>query len=88
MDLCDLEKYNVDWYRQFRGCSRLVLKPTSTEEVSQILQFCNDHKLAVCPQGGNTGVCGGSIPVHDEIVISTELMNKILSLDDTSGLKF
>lgn len=85
MDLSDLEKFNVDWYKKFRGLSALVLRPTTTEEVSKILQFCNEQKLAVCTQGGNTGVCGGSVPVHDEVIVSTELMNKIISLDETSG---
>ncbi|XP_023310421.1 D-2-hydroxyglutarate dehydrogenase, mitochondrial-like [Anoplophora glabripennis] len=86
MDLCDLEKYNVDWYTQVRGCSAIVLKPKTTEEVSQILSFCDKNRLAVCPQGGNTSVVGGSVPVFDEIIVSTELMNEIISLDETSGI--
>ncbi|XP_028133838.1 D-2-hydroxyglutarate dehydrogenase, mitochondrial [Diabrotica virgifera virgifera] len=86
MDLSDLEKYNVDWYTQVRGCSSIVLKPKTTEEVSQILSFCNKQKLALCTQGGNTGVVGGCVPVFDEIIISTELMNDIISLDENSGV--
>jgi FAD/FMN-containing dehydrogenase len=61
------------------------LKPKTTKEVSQILSFCNDHNLAVSPQGGNTGLVGGSVPVFDEIVLSLNLMNNIISVDDTSG---
>ncbi|KAJ8929675.1 hypothetical protein NQ314_017602 [Rhamnusium bicolor] len=91
MDLSELEKYNVDWYIQVRdnellGCSAVVVKPKTTEEVSKILSFCNENKLAVCPQGGNTSVVGGSVPVFDEIIISTELMNDIISLNETSGI--
>ncbi|CAH0557516.1 unnamed protein product [Brassicogethes aeneus] len=86
MDLSDLEKYNVDWFKQCRGSSGLVLKPKNTEEVSQILNFCNNNRLAVCPQGGNTGVVGGCTPVFDEIIISMELMDKVIDLDDTSGI--
>lgn len=41
--------------------------------------------MAVCPQGGNTGVCGASIPLFDEIIISAELLNKIISFDAISG---
>lgn len=67
------------------GNSALVLKPKTTEEVSKILLFCDLNRLAVCPQAGNTGVMGGSVPVFDEIIISTELMNEIISLDETSG---
>lgn len=37
------------------------------------------------PQGGNTGLVGGSVPVFDEIILSTALMNKIISFDPVSG---
>lgn len=39
----------------------------------------------MCPQGGNTSVLGGSVPVFDEVIISTELMNEIVDLDEHSG---
>ena len=42
--------------------------------------------MAVVPQGGNTGLVGGSVPVFDEIVISTSLMNKITHFDKVSGI--
>lgn len=63
----------------------MVLRPKTTAEVSTLLQYCNDRSLAVVPQGGNTGLVAGSVPVFDEIVISTELMNNVLQLDDVSG---
>lgn len=69
----------------FSGQSKVVLKPKTTKEVSQILSYCNGRRLAVCPQGGNTSVVGGAVPVFDEIVISFSLMNKIISLDEISG---
>ncbi|XP_044751509.1 D-2-hydroxyglutarate dehydrogenase, mitochondrial [Coccinella septempunctata] len=78
--------YNTDWIKANRGYSRCVLKPKSTDEVAAILKFCNENLLAVCPQGGNTGLVGGSVPVFDEIVLSTSLMNRIISLDETSGV--
>ncbi|KAJ3633747.1 hypothetical protein MTP99_010676 [Tenebrio molitor] len=85
-DPSDCEIYNVDWNRNVRGYSECVLKPKTTKEVSQILSFCNEHNLAVSPQGGNTGLVGGSVPVFDEIVLSLNLMNNIISVDDTSGI--
>lgn len=69
----------------FVGYSQCVLKPKTTEEVSKILAFCNDNKIAVCPQGGNTGLVGGSVPVFDEVVLSMSQMNEIISINDTSG---
>ncbi|CAI6291883.1 unnamed protein product [Periconia digitata] len=82
----DIEPYNSDWMRKFRGHAQLVLRPSSTEEVSKILKYCNENMLAVVPQGGNTGLVGGSVPVFDEIVISLQKMSKIRSFDDVSGI--
>ncbi|XP_035215514.1 D-2-hydroxyglutarate dehydrogenase, mitochondrial-like isoform X2 [Stegodyphus dumicola] len=81
----DLRLYNIDWLKSHTGKSSLVLRPKNTEQVSQILAYCNEKNLAVCPQGGNTGLVGGSIPIFDEIVISMSLMNKVLDFDDNSG---
>ena len=82
----DIEAFNSDWMRKFRGHTKLVLKPSSTQEVSKILKYCNDHMLAVVPQGGNTGLVGGSVPVFDEIVINMQKMNEIRSFDEVSGI--
>jgi len=38
--------------------------------------------IAVVPQGGNTGLVGGSVPLHDEVVVSTKKMNAIIDLDE------
>jgi D-lactate dehydrogenase (cytochrome) len=73
----DLRFYNVDWLGKYNGHSKIVLRPKTTEQVSQIMKHCHKRKLAVVPQGGNTGLVGGSVPVFDEIVISTSLMNEI-----------
>ena len=72
--------------RKYKGHTKLVVKPGSTEEVSKVLKYCNDKMLAVVPQGGNSGLVGGSVPVFDEIVINTSRMNKILSFDEVSGV--
>ncbi|XP_071353849.1 D-2-hydroxyglutarate dehydrogenase, mitochondrial [Trachinotus anak] len=81
-----LESSNVDWLRTVRGSSEVLLRPQTTEEVSQILSYCNSRNLAVNPQGGNTGLVGGSVPVYDEIILSTALMNNILTFDSISGI--
>lgn len=81
----DIEPFNGDWMRKYRGHTKLVLKPGSTEEVSKVLKYCNDNMLAVVPQGGNSGLVGGSVPVFDEIVINMSRMNQIRSFDEVSG---
>ena len=78
--------YNRDWLNITVGQSRLVLLPKSTQEVSSILKYCNEKRLAVCPQGGRTGLVGGSVPIFDEIIVSTQLMDKIISLDLNSNI--
>lgn len=82
----DTEMYNIDWIKSVRGASNVVLKPKTTEEVSEIVKYCHAQKLAVVPQGGNTGLVGGSVPVFDEVVISMGLMNKIEHIDEYSGI--
>lgn len=73
----ELIGYNTDWLGTVRGQSKIVLKPKTTEEVAEIVGHCVRRKLAICPQGGNTGLVGGSVPVFDEVIISTALLDKI-----------
>ncbi|KAJ1513721.1 hypothetical protein HMI54_006690 [Coelomomyces lativittatus] len=82
----ELRNYNVDWMQKFRGQSCLVLRPSTTEQVAQILTYCHTEKLAVVPQGGNTGLVGGSVPVFDEVVLSLSKLNQILHFDPYSGV--
>ncbi|CAO3593501.1 unnamed protein product [Absidia cylindrospora] len=82
----ETEAYNIDFFNLYRGSSKLCLFPTSTQQVSSILQYCNEQKLAVVPQGGNTGVSGGSIAVFDEIIINTSKLNQVRSFDAISGI--
>lgn len=83
----ELDRYNIDWTRTFVGTSKVVLKPCTTAQVSAILKYCNEHNLAIVPQGGNTGLVGGSVSTHRlEIILSTEAMNQIYSFDCASGV--
>ncbi|PGH30195.1 hypothetical protein GX50_07060 [[Emmonsia] crescens] len=82
----DIEPFNCDWMRKYRGHAKLVLKPQNTKEMSEVLKYCNENKLAVVPQGGNTGLVGGGVPVFDEIIINTARMNNIRSFDENSGV--
>ncbi|XP_057740236.1 D-2-hydroxyglutarate dehydrogenase, mitochondrial-like [Arachis stenosperma] len=68
------------------GSSKLLLQPRTTDQVSEILKYCNFIFLAVVPQGGNTGLVGGSVPVFDEVVVSLSAMSKIISFDKVSGI--
>jgi len=82
----EMRRYNSDWMMKWVGRSRCVLKPASTAEVAEVMKYAHERNLAVVPQGGNTGLVGGSVPVHDEIVLSLLRMNQIEALDKWSGI--
>mmetsp|Transcript_9475 Transcript_9475/g.14210 ORF Transcript_9475/g.14210 Transcript_9475/m.14210 type:complete len:509 (+) Transcript_9475:32-1558(+) len=82
----ELEPLNEDWLRHYKGQSTLAVTPESTEQLSEVLKYCQKENIAVVPQGGNTGLVGGSIPVFDEVVISLKNLNKIISLDPVLGV--
>lgn len=82
----DCAPYNIDWIKTCQGQSRLVLRPRTSDEVQEILRYCHKHRLAICPQSGNTGLCGGSVPVFDEVILSLRLLNSIGDFDENSGV--
>jgi FAD/FMN-containing dehydrogenase len=85
-DSSELEKYNHDWTKKYIGGARVAVRPSSTEQISSLLRYCNERGLAVVPQGGNTGLVGGSVPVFDELVLSLEKMSHVSSHDSVSGV--
>lgn len=82
----DVDPFNTDWMGRFRGKADTVLRPRTTAQVSQILRYCNDARIPVVPQGGNTGLVGGSVPINHELVLSLSSMNSVRSFDPVSGL--
>ena len=72
-----------EWRGKYHGHSPLLLKPASTAEVSAILRICNDTGTALVPPGGNTGLVGGQIPLHGEVLLSTKRLNKLRALDQS-----
>ncbi|MDR2214819.1 MAG: FAD-binding oxidoreductase, partial [Nevskiaceae bacterium] len=86
-DAISLERHTHDLCVQGRtdvGVIALVY-PRSTEQVSKLLRYCNDHNIAVQPQGGRTGLAGGSVPLGPCVVISMERMRTIRELDIAAG---
>ena len=82
----ELDAFNTDWTRKWKGNSKLVVRPGTTEETAEVLKYCNMRKLAVVPQGGKTGLVGGNVPVFDEVILQTGRMNKILGFDESYGI--
>lgn len=83
-----MEQYVVDWSRRWTGIARAVVRPASTDEVAAVLALCHRHGVPVVPQGGNTGLVGGSVPGGDEpapIVLSTRRLDTLGEVDHLSG---
>src|SRR6516225_757095 len=64
-DPCDQEPYLLESRGLYRGATRLVVRPASSEEVAAVVRICAGAKLPVVPQGGNTGLVGGGVPPED-----------------------
>lgn len=79
----DTEPYVQDWRGLYRGKALAVVKPGNTAEVAALLRLCSDARIAVVPQGGNTGMVGGSVPRGEgsEVVINLSRLNRIRSID-------
>ncbi len=79
-----LEPYLVEQRGLFRGNALAVLRPADTAEVAAVVRLCAERGIAVVPQGGNTGACGGGVPQATGpcIVLSTERMTRIRHLDE------
>jgi FAD/FMN-containing dehydrogenase len=75
-----------DWLHEFGELPLGVARPCSTAEVSQILSMCNEYGVHVVPQGGNTGLVGGSVLGSvDGVILSLDRINEISCVDEASG---
>ena len=83
-DAADIAPYLTEERDLFHGRSPLVLRPGSTAEVSAICKLASEHKIALVPQGGNTGLVGGQTP-HGEVVVSMRRLDKIREIDAASN---
>lgn len=78
----DTSRHVVDWTGRYVGSTPAVIRPGSTNDVAAIISICRRHAVAVVPQGGNTGMVGGSVPLNGEIVLSLQRLNSISEVDE------
>jgi FAD/FMN-containing dehydrogenase len=83
VDPADAEPLLTDWRGRYHGKARAIVKPSSTEQVAQVMALCARHEVCVVPQGGNTGLVGGATPSEagDAVIVSLARMEKIRELD-------
>ncbi|MFK4509421.1 FAD-binding oxidoreductase [Bradyrhizobium daqingense] len=84
-DANDIAPYVTEERNLFHGRSPLVLRPGSTAEVSEICKLASAHRIALVPQGGNTGLVGGQTPHNGEVVVSLRRLDKIREVDAASN---
>lgn len=80
-DPADLEHYGRDWTRRWTPAPLAIALPGSVEDVQAILRWATAQRVAVVPSGGRTGLSGGAVAAHGELVLSLERMNKPLAFD-------
>jgi D-lactate dehydrogenase (cytochrome) len=84
-DANDIAPYVTEERDLFHGHSPLVLRPGSTAEVAAICKLAGEQRIALVPQGGNTGLVGGQTPHNGEVVISMRRMDRVRDIDTASN---
>jgi FAD/FMN-containing dehydrogenase len=79
-DASELAPHITDWRGRYQGETPILLKPATTQEVSAVVKICAGAGIAITPQGGNTSLCGASIP-QGEVLISLKRMNAVREID-------
>jgi len=87
----DMAPFLTDWRRKWTGRAMAVALPAHADEVCALLRWCHDNTVPVVPQGGNTGMSGGSVPEaldsleeqspHLPVVLSLQRMNRVRNID-------
>ncbi len=82
-DPAGMAPFLVDWRRQYHGAAIAVAQPETTEAVATLVRHCAEQRIPIVPQGGNTGLAGGSIPdaTGRALVLSLSRMNRIRTID-------
>jgi FAD/FMN-containing dehydrogenase len=80
----DMLPFLIDWRKRYRGDALAVVQPRNLEQVVQVIQACQARQIAIVPQGGNTGMVGGSVPASggNSIVLSLRKLNAVRAIDE------
>lgn len=83
-DADSLARYGCDWTRFWPAAPSAVLLPENTDEVAAIVRLANQHRIALVPSGGRTGLSGAAVASNGEVVVAFDRMNKVLAFDEAS----
>jgi FAD/FMN-containing dehydrogenase len=75
--------YCTDWRGRYSGTALAVVFPSNTQQVAEMMKLCAANQIAIVPQGGNTSLCGASVPLPqgEQIVLNLSRMNRIRAFD-------
>jgi FAD/FMN-containing dehydrogenase len=77
----DLEHYGRDWTRRWTPAPLAIAFPSTVSDVQAVARWASTHRVALVPSGGRTGLSGGAVAAHGELVVSFERMNRVLGFD-------
>ncbi len=79
----DLAPHERDWRGRYQGRALAMARPCDVDEVVAVVKACSAHGVAIVPQGGNTGLVGGSIPdgSGQQMLLNLQRMNRVLGVD-------
>ncbi len=77
----EIKPYETDALSAYKQKPLVVVLPENTQEVSNILKYCNEEKIKIIPRGAGTGLSGGALPLNDAILLGLGKFNKILEID-------
>ena len=80
-----MASYAADWTGRFVGHPRAVVRPGDTSEVAAVIAVCTHRNVALVPQGGNTGLVGGGVPLAGEVVLSLRRLAGVTEVDTLAG---
>ncbi len=81
-DADSLDAYGKDWTKHFAPAPLAIVFPKNTEQVQAIVRWANQHKVALVPSGGRTGLSAGAVAANGEVVVSFDNMNQILAFNE------
>jgi FAD/FMN-containing dehydrogenase len=79
----DLSAWELDWRKRYRGRALAVVRPADVGEVAAVVKACSSHGTGIVPQGGNTGLVGGSVPDDSgtQVLLALTRLNRIRDID-------
>ena len=83
VDTREQQPFVNDWRDQWHGRAAAVIRPGNTDEVARVVAVLAQMRVPIVPQGGNTGLCGASIPdtSGSQVVVSLGRMNRVREID-------